>query len=50
MDNERQTKERTTQGKKDNVCGHLSVFITIHVFKFDKEETAQSINKRKKKD
>lgn len=48
MDNERQTKERNTQGKKDNVCGHLSIFISIHVLKFDKEETAQSRYKRKK--
>lgn len=47
MDIERRTKERTAEGKKDNACGNISILITINIFKFDKNGTTQSKNKKK---
>lgn len=50
MDIERRTKERTAEGKKDNACGNVSILITINIFKFDKNGTTQSKNKKKTTD
>lgn len=47
MDIERRTKERTAEGKKDNACGNISILITSNIFKFDKNGTTQSKNKKK---